>query len=108
VDSSCNPYLAAAAMLAAGLDGIEKKTDPGKVNERDMYELSAAELRRTRIPMLPTNLKEAIDSLRKDDVIRKAVGIEYADYYCDQKLDEWRVYHNTVSPWEIDRYLTMF
>ena len=108
VDSSCNPYLAAAAIIAAGLDGIENKLDPGRRNDTNMYEWTNKELKDAGIELLPTSLKEAMAELAKDNVIIEAIGREFCNYYIDFKIQEWRQYHNTVSQWEIDRYLTFY
>ena len=108
VDSSCNPYLAAAAMLAAGLDGIDNKIDPGPRNDTDMYLWTPQELKEAGVELLPTNLKEAMEELAKDEVILEAIGREFCDYYMDFKNKEWNQYHNVVSRWELDKYLTMY
>lgn len=108
VDAACNPYLAAAVLLAAGLDGIEKGLEAGKRNDRNMYEYSAQELHDEGIQVLPTNLNEALDQLERDEVITEALGAEYAQIFLKTKRSEWKGYHDTVSPWEVNRYLTLF
>jgi len=108
VDSACNPYLAAAAMLTAGLDGIENKIDPGPRNDTDMYKWAAEDLKKAGIELLPSNLKEAMDELAKDEVILEGMGQEFCNYYMDFKKKEWNEYHDTVSNWELDKYLTLF
>lgn len=108
VDSSCNPYLAAAAMVAAGLDGIERRLDPGPRNDLNMYDLRLRQIAELGVKLLPSNLKEALEELAADEVLRAAMGEEFIDYYIELKLQEWAEYHNTVSQWEIDRYLTLF
>ncbi len=108
VDGAANPYLAAAVMLAAGLDGIEKQADPGPRNDDNLYEVPEEELKRRNIGFLPTNLSEALDALEKDSVVRAALGETYADYYIRVKREEWKQYHETVSPWEVDNYLGVY
>jgi glutamine synthetase len=108
VDSSCNPYLAAAALLAAGLDGIARKLEPPAVNDRNMYEMSAAERADLGIETLPGTLQEALTALAGDTAIREALGSAFCDYYIDFKRQEWSDYHNTISPWEQEKYLTLF
>ncbi len=108
VDGAANPYLACAAMLAAGLDGVENKTDPGVRNVDNLYEVPEEELRSRGIGFLPTSLKEACDCLEGDDVVREALGIEYADYYIACKRAEWNDYHTTVTPWERKAYLPIY
>jgi glutamine synthetase len=112
VDGSCNPYLAMTAILAAGLDGIENKTDPGQVNEENLYTLSPDELASRGIELLPANLLDATRHLEHSDVLRKAFGNtgteDYTDYYVKTKQEEWAAYHEQVTPWEVTRYLTLF
>jgi len=108
VDSSCNPYLAAAAMLTAGLDGIENKIDPGQRNDTDLYLWTAKELKEAGIELLPSNLNEAIQELARDEVIINGMGQEFCINYMNFKKQEWNEYHDTVSRWELDKYLTLF
>jgi glutamine synthetase len=112
VDGSCNPYLAMAVILAAGLDGIENEIDPGPHNDENLYELSADQLRERGIELLPANLLDATRNLEQDDVLRSALGNtgteDYIDYYVKTKQEEWNAYHEQVTPWEVQRYLTLF
>ena len=108
VDGAVNPYLACAAVLGAGLDGIENKIDPGTRNTDNLYEVEEDELRRRGIGFLPDTLNEAADHLAADDVVREALGTEYADYYVEVKRAEWREYHQSVAQWELDRYLPVY
>jgi glutamine synthetase len=108
VDGACNPYLAATVLLAAGLDGIEKGLDPGPANERNMYEFTVEDLQREGIDVLPATLKDAIDALEQDPVIRAALGEDYARMYITAKRAEWEEYHNFISQWEIDRYVDLY
>ena len=107
-DGAANPYLAATVLLAAGLDGIENQIDPGVQNEDNLYEVPEDELQQRGIGSLPATLGDATDSLAKDEVIKNALGIEYADYYIQVKREEWRNYHLSVSQWEIDNYLEVY
>jgi glutamine synthetase len=107
-DGSANPYLAATALLAAGLDGIENQTDPGVRNDDNLYKVPEAELRGRGIDFLPTTLSEAADHLERDEVIKNALGAEYADYYIQIKREEWGDYHRSVSQWETDNYLGVY
>jgi glutamine synthetase len=103
-----NPHLAITGLLASGLDGIANKIDPGLCNEENLYELSEEQLQERKIRFLPTTLSEAIDCLEADEVLRKALGNTYAQYYIDVKRGEWPQYHQTVSQWELDRYLGVY
>jgi glutamine synthetase len=112
VDGSANPYLAATAVLAAGLDGIEKELDAGDPNADNLYEHSYEELTARGLRALPANLLESIGELERDDVLRAAFGRgraeDYIDYYAKVKRDEWFRYHEQVTGWEINEYLTRF
>jgi glutamine synthetase len=112
IDGSCNPYLAATAVLAAGLDGIANKLDAGEPNSENLYSIPYGELRSRGLETLPANLAEALGELERDDVLREALGRgrdeDYVDYYINVKRDEWNRYHEQVTPWEIKEYLTRF
>ncbi|MEM7125177.1 MAG: type III glutamate--ammonia ligase [Chloroflexota bacterium] len=108
LDGAANPYLAMAAMLGAGLDGIEKKIDPGTFNRDNLYEISQDELDKRGIERLPATLKDAVDCLATDDVVKASLGLEYAEYYIDVKREEWRQYHSVVSPWEVEQYIGVY
>jgi glutamine synthetase len=107
-DPSCNPYLALAVMLRAGLDGIEKKLDPGPPINKNIYKMSHRERRHLRIDELPGNLSEALDELEKDDLIRDTLGEHTFEHFLAAKREEWFSYIKHVSPWEIERYLGMY
>ncbi len=110
VDGACNPYLAATAILAAGLDGIDNELDPGEPNADNLYAVDYDELRRRGLDTLPSNLLEATHELKYDDVLREAFGRgrdeDYVDYFIKVKRAEWDRYHEQVTPWEIQEYLT--
>jgi glutamine synthetase len=113
VDGSCNPYLAAAAVLASGLDGIANSLDAGEPNSENLYASSYEALTARGLRSLPANLLEAAAELEQDDVLREALGRtraheEYVDYYLRVKRDEWFRYHEQVSAWEVREYLTRF
>ena len=108
IDGAANPYLAPAVMLAAGLDGVENKLPAGSRNDRNLYEVAEEELKAEGIGFLPTNLSEALDELEQDEVIKTAMGREYADYYIQVKRAEWKRYHDSVSQWEVENYLGLY
>ena len=112
VDGSCNPYLAATAMLAAGLDGIERGLDPGDPNSANLYELPEADRDALGIELLPANLLDAVRELEKNDVLRAAFGKtrdgDYVDYFAKVKRREWQAAHEQITQWELDRYLQLF
>jgi glutamine synthetase len=112
IDGSCNPYLAAAGVLAAGLDGIENGIDAGEPNAENLYDFTYEENVAKGLHALPANLLDAVGELERDDVLRAALGRgrdeDYVDYYIRVKRDEWFRYHEQVTPWEIREYLTRF
>jgi glutamine synthetase len=107
-DPSSNPYLAFAAMLAAGLDGIERKLAPPEPVEENLYHLDEARLRSRNIRQLPGTLREALDELCADRVILDALGEHIAERFVEAKREEWDEYRIQVSGWEVDRYLEAF
>jgi glutamine synthetase len=107
VDGAANPYLAVTAILAAGLDGIENQVDPGPRFAENTYAYTVEELQSRGIRLLPSNLSEALDELEADSVLGEALGSDYLKLYLKVKRREWDEYHNTVSDWEVDRYLTV-
>ena len=107
-DSGCNPYLTTAALIAAGLDGIDRNLDPGPARNVNLYELSAAELDAQGIGLLPQNLLEAVVALEADPVIQAGLGSELASEFIRLKRMEWTEYARHVSDWESKRYLEFF
>lgn len=105
VSSACNPYLALAAYVAAGLDGMAQKRDPGQPNLGNLYESSSAVMTERGIRVLPQSLPEALDALEHDDVILDALG-PIAEEFLRLKRAEWQEYHAQVGAWEVQRYLT--
>jgi glutamine synthetase len=112
VDGSTNPYLAATVILAAGIDGIENRIDPGEPNSENLYSIPYDELRARGLDTLPSNLLQATMELERDEVIREALGEarneDYVDYFIRVKQEEWNRYHEQVTPWEVKEYLTRF
>ncbi len=107
-DASCNPYLAAALVLAAGLEGIREGLDPGPAQEDNLYELSPAELSARGISELPRTLHEAVEAFAADPFVEATLGKPLRDEFIHYKSEEWRQYHLTVSQWETDRYARLF
>jgi glutamine synthetase len=107
VSAGCNPYLALAAYVAAGMDGIENKIDPGDPNLGNMYEQPLAEILERGIQILPQSLLEAVQELRADQVVQDALG-PISTEFINLKTREWESYDAQVTQWEIDEYLTFF
>ncbi len=104
-DPSANPYLAFAVMLAAGLDGIQKRMLPPAPAEEDLYNVDAS---RAGLEMLPGDLGHAIAALQADEIIQNALGQHVYERYIEAKTLEWNEYRSYVSQWELDRYLTVY
>ena len=107
-DPACNPYLALAVMLRAGLDGIERKIDPGPPVNKNIFSMSHRERRHLPIDELPGNLSEALDELEKDVLVRETLGEHLFEHFVAAKREEWHDYIRHVSPWEVDRYLSVY
>jgi glutamine synthetase len=113
VDGSCNPYLAATVVLAAGLDGIERGLDAGKpTTEHNLHELSEEQRTGLGVEKLPENLLDATRELERCELLRRALGHtgreDYVDYFVRVKRDEWQQAHEQITQWELDRYLQLF
>lgn len=104
-DPSCNPYLTFAALLHAGLEGIEHRYDIPDPMETNLYELSPEELQERGIEQLPATLGEAIDAMASSELVRRAIGDHIFDRYIELKRAEWNEYRVQVSRWELERYL---
>lgn len=106
-DGACNPYLATAAVIAAGLDGVDRKLDPGAPRNTNLYELSDVQLKEAGISLLPQNLGQALDALESDRLICDALG-PVSGEFLELKRMEWLEYQRHVSEWEIKQYLEFF
>ena len=106
-DPSCNPYLTFAAMLHAGLEGIEKGYELPEPMERNLYHLTADERARLGIEQLPETLGEAIEELAGSELVLKALGEHVFTRYVDLKRAEWDEYRVEVTPWELNKYLSV-
>src|SRR3954447_13816657 len=107
-DPSSNTYLAFAAMIAAGLDGVERGLELGPPVEESLFEMDAATIAAKGIRELPGTLGEAIDELEKDSVIAEALGDHVMSHYVEAKRAEWDEYRTQVSDWEVEKYLEQF
>ncbi len=107
-DAACNPYLAGALVLAAGLEGIRENLDPGPAQEDNLYALSPSELAARGICELPRNLDEAVTAFAADPFVERTLGSELRNEFVKYKSEEWRQYHQRVSQWEVDTYARLF
>ncbi len=107
-DPSCNPYLALAVMLRAGLHGIENQIIPPPPVNKNIFELSEREKKRLRISPLPSNLLQAIENLERSKLMRETLGDHIFFHFINAKKKEWNDYISQVHPWEIDKYLKYY
>ena len=107
-DPSSNPYLAIAATLAAGMDGISRGLDPGDPVNKDAYSLSAEEMRERGIEFLPRSLREALTHLERDGYLKEALGEDLVEEFIKIKRVECDAYDRHVSPWEVKNYIQVF
>ncbi len=107
-DPSCNPYLAFAVSLAAGLDGIKNKINPPGPCDRNIYEMDDRERKKLGIEILPNSLEKALNELEADEVIQEALGEHIYRRFLEAKRIEWERYNMQVHPWELQEYLTKF
>jgi glutamine synthetase len=107
-DPACNPYLALAVCLMAGLDGIKNKILPPPPCNRNIYEMTVSERAEHGIECLPDNLNQAMQELEKDEVVREALGEHVFSRYIEAKRIEWERYRVQVHAWELEEYLTKF
>ena len=107
-DPSCNPYLAFAAMLHAGLSGIRQKLPLPPPVEENLYAFDPEALARHQVGQLPRSLAEALRDLRQDEVMRDALGVHLLERFIEAKEMEWQNYEKQVSGWELDAYLEAY
>ena len=111
-DGAANPYLMFTALLACGLDGIDRALDPGDVNTANLFTLPAEEVAARGIATLPPTLLHAAEALAENEVLGRGLGMTpdgpYRDYFAQVKRDEFTSHHHQVTQAEVDRYLTLF
>jgi glutamine synthetase len=107
-DPSCNPYLAFAVMLAAGLEGVRRELEPPAISNEDLYHLDLPLREQRGLQMLPGSLGEALEELKADALMRETLGQHLFDRFVEAKTIEWQEYNLHVSGWEVDRYLRIY
>ncbi|MBN8527031.1 MAG: type III glutamate--ammonia ligase [Planctomycetes bacterium] len=107
-DIGCNLYLGAAMMLAAGLEGVRERLDPGEPNRDNMYLVAPDEIARRGIATLPQDLGEAADAFAADPLSKEVFGDAMFEAFTAFKRQEWAEYHAHVSDWEMNRYLKLW
>ncbi len=107
-DGAVNPYLAATLALAAGLEGVRERIDPGAPNDDNLYEMGEAQRRERGIDFLPQTLQEAVAAFAADPLVEATLGTELRDEFVKYKSQEWESYHQHVGAWELERYSRLF
>jgi glutamine synthetase len=107
-DPSCNPYLAFSAMLAAGLDGIQRQLELARPVEENLYHFDDTMIRKQGVQTLPGSLEEALNQFAADEVIQAALGAHVCEWFQEAKRAEWNDYRIRVTPWELERYLMTY
>jgi glutamine synthetase len=107
-DPSCNPYLALAMMLNAGLEGVKAEMTPPAEVKKDIFEMSAAQMEAEGITVLPASLKEAIEEFKVNAAAQEALGPHIFTKYIEAKEKEWDSYRTAVTDWELEAYLTIY
>jgi len=107
-DPSCNPYLALAVCLKAGLEGIRNQIRPPEPCDHNIYEMTPGEHEKLGIDSLPGSLAEALHELAKDSLIQDALGPHVMHRFTEAKKIEWERYRIQVHPWELEEYLTKY
>lgn len=104
-DPSCNPYLALAVTLTVGIDGMNKLIEPNKSVRGNIFDMSEEERIERKVDVLPMSLKEAIDELKKSDIVKETLGNHIVEKFTSAKEAEWDSFRKTVHNWEIEEYI---
>jgi len=107
-DPSCNPYLALAVMLKAGLEGVKREAKPPAPVNRNVYKMTTAERQAAGVATLPGTLSEALDAMAEDELVRAALGDHIFTRFIEAKQIEWDIYRTQVTNWELEQYLNVF
>ena len=107
-DPAVNPYLAIATCLMAGLDGIRNKIEPPKEICDNVNSLGGAEAVRRGLTALPTDLLEACEEMKRDNLLKELLGERVFEQYLESKVAAWKEYDSQVTKWEIESYLYKF
>ncbi len=107
-DISCNPYLSSAIILAAGLEGIRYKIDPGIPHRENLHNYTEQNIAESGIQRLPQNLGEAIEAFSADPLSKEVFGEDMFNSFIEYKTQEWNDFCYSITNWETDRYLTFF
>ncbi len=107
-DPTCNPYLAFAMMLTAGLDGVKNKLTPPPSTDVNIYDMTPNQMKRAKIANMPASLLEAIAEFKKSKIAKEALGDHIFEKYVESKEKEWDSFRIAVTDWEIENYLKVY
>jgi glutamine synthetase len=107
-DPTCNPYLALAMMLNCGLDGVKNDLTPPEAVNKDIYEMSPAQMAEEGITVLPSDLKEAVEEMKANPISKDTLGPHIYEKYIEAKEKEWDSYRIAVTDWELEKYLSIY
>jgi len=107
-DMCMNPYISLGMMLAASVDGLVNKLDPGPSLDEDLYTMDEAEKQRRTLTPLPRNLLEATEHLGNSELAKNVMGESMLRSFLAYKIDEWERYHQTTTDWELKEYLRLY
>src|SRR5690606_26843476 len=108
VDPTANPYLAMAVLLKAGLSGIEDQLTPPHSVDKNIYNMIKSERMEEGVIDLPSNLHEALEQLKQDEVIKAGLGKHIFENFIEAKEIEWDMFRTQVHPWEREQYMRMY
>jgi len=107
-DPAANPYLAIALMLASGLDGLKRNLTPPPPVNKNIFKLTAEEMKKYGVSSLPGSLYDALQTFKADPLVKETLGDHVFEMYYEFKIKEWDSYRTAVHPWEINEYLTKY
>ena len=107
-DPTCNPYLAFAMMLNAGLDGVKNKMVPPPSTDVNIYDMTPNQMKRAKIANMPASLEEAVNELKKSKIAKETLGEHIFEKYVESKEKEWDSYRIQVTDWEVKNYLKIY
>ena len=106
-DPACNPYLAFAVMLAAGMKGMEEGYELAAPVEEDIFEMDAKQLKKHKITALPATLGDALAVTAKSKLVKETLGDHVFEKFLENKIAEWDAFRLHVTDWELERYLSI-
>jgi glutamine synthetase len=107
-DPTCNPYLAFAMMLNAGLDGVKNKLEPPATVDQNIFKMTEKEKKAAKIISMPGSLREALDELKANPLAKASLGEHIYEHYVAAKEAEWDQFRIAITDWELNNYLSIY